>query len=64
MRIPQNAITVKEFIEELHKLEPETQVIFSAVGEVEYNMKKKDIISHFKLYESINSKSKYYDFVL
>lgn len=64
MRIKKDAITVKEFIEQLNELDQNTPIIFSAVGEIEYDINKNEILDHFKLYESVNSDSKHYDFVL
>lgn len=64
MRINKDAITVKELIEQLNKLDQNIPVIFSAVGEIEYDINKDEILDYFQLYESVNTQSKHYDFVL
>jgi len=57
-------ITVEELIEELKKLDPKLPIIFSAVSEIEYAMKKEDILDHFSYEQSFIPGEEHYCFVL
>lgn len=57
-------ITVKEFIEELEKLDPNKMIIFSAVGEITHDIGKEDILEHFHEEKGYFSPGEYYEFIL
>lgn len=56
-------LTVKEFINELKKLDPDKKIEFSAVGEIACDISKDQILEYFD--EEKNSKGEeVYSFVL